>query len=68
MQIWCGQAMGAFNAWVRGSYLEPVEDRGVVDVGLHLLTGAACCGRAHAYRLCGGAAEPSPYLPREKLA
>ena len=22
-QIWCGPAMGAFNAWVRGSFLEP---------------------------------------------
>jgi trans-AT polyketide synthase, acyltransferase and oxidoreductase domains len=40
-QIWCGPAMGAFNDWVRGSYLEKVENRRVVDVNLHILTGAA---------------------------
>src|SRR5262249_47235806 len=31
-QIWCGPAMGAFNAWVKGSFLEPVEARTVVQV------------------------------------
>jgi trans-AT polyketide synthase, acyltransferase and oxidoreductase domains len=40
-QIWCGPSMGAFNAWVRGSYLEEVSNRKVADVAKHILTGAA---------------------------
>lgn len=40
-QIWCGPSMGAFNAWVRGTYLEKVDNRKVVDVAWHILTGAA---------------------------
>lgn len=40
-QVWCGPSMGAFNDWVRGTYLEAVERRRVVDVNLHILTGAA---------------------------
>ena len=40
-QIWCGPAMGAFNDWVRGSYLEEPGNRSVVDVARHIMTGAA---------------------------
>lgn len=40
-QVWCGPSMGAFNDWVRGSYLELPENRRVVDVAHHLLNGAA---------------------------
>ena len=40
-QIWCGPAMGAFNEWVRGSYLEQPENRSAADVGLQILKGAA---------------------------
>jgi trans-AT polyketide synthase, acyltransferase and oxidoreductase domains len=40
-QVWCGPAMGAFNDWVRGTYLEAVENRCVVDVNLQIMTGAA---------------------------
>lgn len=40
-QIWCGPSMGAFNDWVRGTYLAAPENRHVVDVALHLLSGAA---------------------------
>lgn len=40
-QVWCGPAMGAFNEWTRGSYLEKPENRHVVDVAYHLMTGAA---------------------------
>ena len=40
-QIWCGPSMGAFNDWVRGSYLEEPANRSVVDVARHILTGAA---------------------------
>lgn len=45
-QIWCGPAIGAFNEWVRGSFLEPPENRDVVGVGLNLMFGAAALTRA----------------------
>jgi hypothetical protein len=32
--------MGAFNSWVRGSFLEPPEARSAVQVALNLLEGA----------------------------
>jgi trans-AT polyketide synthase, acyltransferase and oxidoreductase domains len=40
-QIWCGPAMGAFNDWVRGSYLADPQNRRVGDVAEHIITGAA---------------------------
>ncbi|MBW4572065.1 MAG: PfaD family polyunsaturated fatty acid/polyketide biosynthesis protein [Tolypothrix carrinoi HA7290-LM1] len=40
-QVWCGPAMGAFNEWAKGSYLEKPENRHVVDVAYHLMRGAA---------------------------
>jgi PfaD family protein len=40
-QIWCGPAMGAFNEWVKGSVLEPPENRRTVAVAMNLLYGAA---------------------------
>ncbi|MDA0328180.1 MAG: PfaD family polyunsaturated fatty acid/polyketide biosynthesis protein [Gemmatimonadetes bacterium] len=52
-QIWCGPAMGAFNEWVKGSFLEPVESRSVVQIALNLLEGAAHVTRAHQLRLAG---------------
>jgi trans-AT polyketide synthase, acyltransferase and oxidoreductase domains len=40
-QVWCGPAMGAFNEWAKGSFLESPKNRTVVTVGLNLLYGAA---------------------------
>ncbi len=40
-QIWCGPSMGAFNSWVRHSYLEDINNRKVVDVAKHIMIGAA---------------------------
>ena len=40
-QVWCGPAMGAFNEWARGSFLEQPKNRTVVTVALNLLYGAA---------------------------
>ena len=45
-QVWCGPAMAAFNEWVRGSFLEPPENRRVVTVALNILYGAAVLTRA----------------------
>ncbi len=44
-QIWCGPSMGAFNDWARGTYLEQPENRHVVDIARHLMTGAAYISR-----------------------
>lgn len=45
-QIWCGPAIGAFNEWVRGSFLESSDRRDVVTIGMNLLVGAAALARA----------------------
>jgi trans-AT polyketide synthase, acyltransferase and oxidoreductase domains len=45
-QIWCGPAMGAFNAWAKGSFLEDVSRRCAATIGLNLLYGAAGLMRA----------------------
>lgn len=50
-QVWCGPAMGAFNEWAKGSFLERVENRHVADVALNILYGAAVLMRANVLRL-----------------
>ena len=40
-QIWAGPALGAFNAWAKGSYLDDYRQRSAVDLAKHLMTGAA---------------------------
>jgi hypothetical protein len=45
-QIWCGPAMGAFNEWTRGTFLESPEQRHVVCVAYNILFGAALMQRA----------------------
>jgi PfaD family protein len=40
-QVWCGPAMGAFNEWSKGSFLEQPTNRTVVTVALNLLYGCA---------------------------
>lgn len=49
-QVWCGPAMGAFNEWAKGSWLEAAENRRVAEVGLNLLYGAAVQLRGQALR------------------
>ena len=49
-QVWCGPAMGAFNEWTKGSWLEKVENRRAAEVGLNLLYGAAVQMRGLALR------------------
>jgi trans-AT polyketide synthase/acyltransferase/oxidoreductase domain-containing protein len=56
-QIWCGPAMGAFNAWTKGSFLEAPSARGVVAVARNLLEGACVVTRAGQLR---GAGAPVP--------
>jgi trans-AT polyketide synthase/acyltransferase/oxidoreductase domain-containing protein len=52
-QIWCGPAMGAFNEWAKGSFLEKPEERKTVTVAMNLLTGAAVVTRANWLRYQG---------------
>jgi PfaD family protein len=41
MQIWCGQSMGAFNLWVKGTPLEKAENRHVGEIANLLLDSCA---------------------------
>ncbi|MEA5514994.1 PfaD family polyunsaturated fatty acid/polyketide biosynthesis protein [Nodularia sp. UHCC 0506] len=52
-QIWCGPAMGSFNDWVRGSYLAEPDNRRVVDVAHHIMTGAAFLYRIQSLTIQG---------------
>ncbi len=58
-QIWSGPSMGAFNDWVRGTYLELPENRHAVDVAHHLMTGTAFLYRLQHLKIQG--LQLSPY-------
>ncbi len=66
-QIWCGPAMGAFNEWARGSFLERPENRNVVTVAMNLMLGAAVLTRVNWLRSQGLALPQSAacYRPLE---
>jgi PfaD family protein len=52
-QIWCGPAMGAFNQWIKGSFLEKPENRETVTVAMNLLFGASVAMRINWIRSHG---------------
>ena len=58
-QIWAGPSLGAFNSWVKGTYLEEYTERKAVDVALHLLKGAAYLQRVNQLKLQGVSFDPS---------
>jgi len=60
-QIWCGPAMGAFNAWVKGTALENPASRRVADVARHILTGAALSYRLFLLRSQGAVFAPGVF-------
>jgi len=64
-QIWCGPAMGAFNDWVRGSYLENPDNRKAADIAEHIMRGAAFLYRIQIAKLQGIQIPPSQarYVP-----
>lgn len=65
-QIWCGPAMGSFNQWAKGSFLEPASGRQVTQIALNLLEGAAVvtrCGQLRSYGV-PVPAEAWDYRPR----
>ncbi len=49
-QVWCGPAMGAFNEWAAGSFLEAPEQRRVATVARNIQFGAAVLTRANILR------------------
>ena len=52
-QIWCGPSMGAFNVWVKGTYLEHYENRKVADVAEQIMEGAAYLYRVQSLKMQG---------------
>ncbi|MEM7155124.1 MAG: PfaD family polyunsaturated fatty acid/polyketide biosynthesis protein [Myxococcota bacterium] len=60
-QIWCGPAMGAFNDWVRDSFLAAPPKRTVVQVARNLMEGAAVVTRAQQLRSYGVAVPPTAF-------
>lgn len=60
-QIWCGPAMGAFNEWVKGSFLAAPEKRNVDQIARNLLEGAAVVTRAQALRAAGVPIPPQAF-------
>ena len=52
-QVWCGPAMGAFNEWVRGSFLDPWENRRAMPIAHNILWGASALMRLSALRSQG---------------
>jgi PfaD family protein len=70
-QVWCGPAMGAFNEWAAGSFLESPSRRTVTTVALNILYGAAVMTRVTALRYQGVVLPPEILpagpLPIEKI-
>jgi len=65
-QIWCGPAMGAFNEWVQGSFLEPLAARTVEQIARNLLEGACVVTRAAQLRSMGVAMPDAAFAPRPR--
>lgn len=70
-QVWCGPAMGAFNEWVKGSFLEQPANRDAVTVAMNILYGAAVLTRLNMLRSQGVVLPPSfwnvPPLERHRI-
>lgn len=66
-QIWCGPAMGAFNEWTKGTFLEKPANRKVATVAFNLLYGGAVMTRVNALCVQGFAvpAAEMHVVPRE---
>jgi len=65
-QIWCGPAMGAFNEWVEGSFLQPLDVRTVEQIARNLLEGACVVTRAAQLRSMGVPMPDAAFSPRPR--
>ncbi|MGM9999673.1 MAG: PfaD family polyunsaturated fatty acid/polyketide biosynthesis protein [Candidatus Bruticola sp.] len=45
-QIWCGPAMGSFNEWCKGTFMENVKERHADLAALNIMVGACILTRA----------------------
>ncbi len=52
-QVWCGPAMGAFNQWVSGTFLEEPKARRAALVAKNIMAGAAYLSRVNSLRQQG---------------
>jgi PfaD family protein len=74
-QIWCGPAIGSFNEFIKGSFLDPTVSKVfpcVVQTNLHLLRGACYLLRLQQLRQAKVAPEVvaeiwEPYFPVQEL-
>ncbi len=66
-QVWCGPAMGAFNEWVKGTYLEDPKYRTVSAVAMNLLYGACVVIRRQSLAV-QGVHLPANCFPSEPLS
>ena len=66
-QIWCGPAIGSFNEWVRGTFLEAPDQRDIRQVSLNLMEGGAIITRAQQLRTYGLAVGDEAFMYRPKL-
>jgi len=61
-QIWCGPAIGAFNAWTAGSALAAPSARTIARIGRSLLAGAVRLTRAQQLRSAGLAVPEAAFM------
>jgi PfaD family protein len=66
-QIWCGPAMGAFNAWTADSPLADPGKRTVAQIARNLLEGAAHITRAQQLRCSGVSVPPAAFCFRPRI-
>ncbi len=52
-QVWCGPAMGAFNAWTAGSFMALRENRHAAEIAMNILYHAAVLQRFQYLRQIG---------------
>ena len=67
-QVWCGPAMGSFNQWVKGSFLESYEQRHVELIAMNLLYGAAYLIRTKMLSIQGVALPPELIQVKPRLS
>jgi len=68
-QIWTGPSMGAFNYWVKATYLEDPQNRHAVDLAMHIMRGCAVLYRIRLLEMQGVVFPPAlqRYIPTQDL-
>jgi trans-AT polyketide synthase/acyltransferase/oxidoreductase domain-containing protein len=66
-QVWCGPAMGAFNAWTAGSFMARRENRQAAEIAMNILYHTAVLQRFQYLRHIGIHLPPSAEFLTPKL-